>query len=156
MVTNVSQSAQFSGSVVSDLLRPHEPQHARPPCTSPTPRVHTTSCALSRWCHPTNSSFVVPLSSCTQSFPASESFQMSQFFLSCGQSIGVSASALVLPMNIQDWFPLGLTGSPCSPRDSQESSPTSQFKRINSSALSLLHSPTFTSIHDYWKNHSLE
>ena len=83
-------------------------------------------------------------------------FQMSQVFPSGGQSIGVSASASVLPMNIQDWFPLdGLVGSPCSPRDSQESSPTPQFKSINSSALSFLYSPALTSIHDYWKNHSL-
>ena len=90
-----------------------------------------------------------------KSFPASESFPASQFFASGGQSIGVSASTSVLPMNVQDWFPLGWTGwSPCSPRDSQESSVTPQFKRINSSMLSFLHSPTLTSIHDYWKNHS--
>ena len=90
------------------------------------------------------------------SFPASGSFPVSQLFASGGQSIGVSASTSVLPMNTQDWFPLGLTGgSPCSPRDSQESSPISQFKSINSSALSFLYSPTLTSIHDHWKNHSL-
>ena len=88
--------------------------------------------------------------------PASGSFQMSQFFASGGQSIGVSASASVLPMNIQDWSPLRWTGFPCSPRDSQESSPTPQFKSINSSALSLPHSPTLTSIHDHWENHSLD
>ena len=88
-----------------------------------------------------------------QCFPASGSFQMSHFFASGGQSIGVSASASVLPMNIQDWFPLGWT---CSPRDSQESSPTLQFKSINSSVLSFLCSPTLTSIHDYWKNHSFD
>ena len=90
-------------------------------------------------------------------FPASGSFPMSQFFASGGQSIGVLASILVLPMNIQDWFPLGWTGgSPCSPRDSQESSPTPQFKSINSSVISFLYSPTLTSIHDHWKNHSLD
>ena len=100
----------FSRSVVSNSLRPHEPQHARPPCPSPTPRVHPNPCPLSRWCHPTISSSVIPFSSCPQSFPASGSFQMSHLFTSGGQSIGVSASTSVLPMNIQDWFPLGWTG----------------------------------------------
>ena len=95
-------SVQFSRSVVSDSLRPHEPQHARPPCPSPTPRVYSNSCPLSRWCHPTISSSVVPFSSCPQSFPASGSFQMSQPFTSGGQSIGVSASKSVLPMNTKD------------------------------------------------------
>ena len=103
-------SVQFSRSVVSDSLQPHEPQHARPPCPSPTPGVHTNPCPLSRWCHPTISFSVVPFSSCPQSFPASGSFQMSQLFALGGQSIGVSASASVLPMTIQDWFPLGWTG----------------------------------------------
>ena len=102
-------SVQFSCSVVSDSLRSHGPQHARPPCLSPTPGVHSNSCPLSRWCHPTISSSVVPFS-CPQSFPASGFFQMSQLLASGGQSIGVSASASVLPMNIQDWFPLGRTG----------------------------------------------
>ena len=95
---------------MSDSLQPREPQHARPPCPSPTPGVHPNPCPLSRWCHPTISSSVVPFSSCLQCFPASGSFQMSQLFTSGGQSIGVSASASVLPMNIQDWFPLGWTG----------------------------------------------
>ena len=103
-------SVQFSRSVVSDSLWPHEPQHARPPCPSPTPGVYSDSCPLSWWCHLTISSSVVPFSSCLQSFPASGSFQMSQLFASGGQSIGASASASVLPMNIQDWFPLGWTG----------------------------------------------
>ena len=103
-------SVQFSRSVVSDSLRPHDPQHARLPCPSPSPGVHPNSCLLSQWCHPTTSSSVVPFSSCPQSFPASGSFPMSQFFTSGGQSIGVSTSASVLPMNIQDWSPLGLTG----------------------------------------------
>ena len=92
---------------MSDSLQPHGLHHTRPPCPSPTPRVYSNSCPLSRWCHPTNLSFVVPFSSCLQSFPESGSFQ---FFTSGGQSIGVSASASVLPMNIQDWFPLGWTG----------------------------------------------
>ena len=91
-------------------LRPHGPQHARPPCPSPTPRVYSNSCPLSQWCHPTISSSVVSFSSRLQSFPASGSFQMSQLFTSGGQSIGVSASTSVFPMNIQDWFPLGWTG----------------------------------------------
>ena len=103
-------SVQFSLSVMSDSLQPHELQHARPPYPSPTPRVHPNPCPLSQWCHPTISSSVVPFSSCPQSFPASGSFQMSQFFTSGGQNIGVSASASVLPMSIQDWFPLGWTG----------------------------------------------
>ena len=101
---------QFSHSVVSDSLWPHGLQHARPPCPSPTPGVYPNSRPLSRWCHPTISSSVVPFSSHLQSFPALESFQINQFFTSGGQSIGVSASASVLPMNIQDWFPLGWTG----------------------------------------------
>ena len=102
---------QFSHSVMSDSLRPHEMQHARPPCPSPTPRVHSNSHPSSRWCHPTISSSVVPVSSCLQSFlPASGSFPMSQYFASGGQSIGASASASVLPVNIQGCFLLGLTG----------------------------------------------
>ena len=104
-------SVQFSSvTVMSDSLRPHESQHARPPCPSPTPGVHSNSCPSSWWCHPAISSSVVPFSSCPQSLPASGSFQMSQFFASGGQSIGISALASALPMNIQDWFPLGLTG----------------------------------------------
>ena len=103
-------SVQFSRSVVFDSLQPHEPQHARPPCLSPTPGAYSNSCPLSWWCNPTISSFVVPFSSCLQYFPALGSFPMSQFFASGDQSIGVSASASVLPMNIQDWFPLGWTG----------------------------------------------
>ena len=113
--------------------------------------------SLSRWCHPTISSSVVPFSSRLQSFPASGSFPMNRFFTSGGQSVGVSASASVLPVNIQDWFPLGLTGwSPCSPRDSQESSPAPQLKSLSSSVLSFLYGPTLTSIHDYWKNHRFD
>ena len=100
---------QFSPSVVANSLGPHGLQYARPLCPSPILGAYSNSCPLSRWCHPTISSSVVPFS-CLQSFPASESFQMSQFFASGGQSIGVSASASVLPLNIQDWFPLGWTG----------------------------------------------
>ena len=96
-------SVQFSYSVVSDSLQPHEPQHARPASPSPTPGVYTNPCPSSQWCHPIISSSVIPFSSCPQSFPASGSFQMSQFVTSSGQSIGVSASASVLSMNIQDW-----------------------------------------------------
>ena len=103
-------SVQFSRSVMSYSLQPHEPQHARPPCPSPTPQVYPNSCPLCQWCHPTISSSVIPFSSCPQSFPASESFPMSQLFESGGQSIGVSALAPVLPMNTQDWSPQGWTG----------------------------------------------
>ena len=103
-------SVQFSCSVVSNSLWPHEPQHARPPCPSPTPRVYPNSCPLSWCCHPTISSSVIPFSSHLQSFPTSGSFQMSQLFTLGGQNIGLSASTSVLPMNTQNWFPLGQTG----------------------------------------------
>ena len=103
-------SVQFSGSVMSNSLWPHGLQHARLPCPSPTLGTSSNSCPLSQWCHPTISSSVLPFSSCLQSFPALGSFPMSQFFSSGGQSIGVSVLASVLPMNIQDWFPLGWTG----------------------------------------------
>ena len=105
----INISVQFSRSVVSDSLQPHEPHHARPPCQSPTPRVYPNPCPLSQGCHPTISSSVIPFSSCPQSFPASGSFQMSQLFAWGGQSIGVSALTSVLPMNTQDWSPLGWT-----------------------------------------------
>ena len=145
--TNSVSSFQLLSHV--QLMWPHGLQHTRLPCPSPTPRACSHSCVSSQWCHPTISSSVIPFSSCPQSYPASGSFPMSQPFASSGQSIGVSASASVLPMNIQDWFPLELTGfSPCSPRDYQESSPTPQFKSINSLVLSFLYSPTLTSIHD--------
>ena len=103
-------SIQFNLSVMSDSLQPHGLQHARPPCPSPTPGACSNSCPSSQWCHPTILSSVIPVSSCLQSFPASGSFLMSQLFTSGSQSIGASASASVLPMNIQDWFPLGWTG----------------------------------------------
>ena len=118
---NHSQSVQFSRSVISNSLQPHGPQHARLPCPSPTPGVYSNSCPSSQWCHPTILSSVVPFFSHLQSFPSSGSFPVSQFFTSGGQSARVSASASVLPMNIQDLFPLGWTGwiFSCSPRDSR-------------------------------------
>ena len=139
-------SVQFSRSVVSDSLRPRESQRTRPPCPSPTPAVHSNSRPSSWWCHSAISS------SCPQPLPASECFPMSQLFAWGGQSTGVPASASFLPKKSQGWSPLEwLVGSPCSPRDSQEPSPTPQFKSINSSVLSFLHSPTLTSIHDHRK-----
>ena len=110
MLSKHNYSVPFSRSVMSDSLQPHELQHASPPCPTPTARVHPSSCPLSRWCHPTISSSVIPFSSCLQSFPASGSFPMSQIFASGGQTIGVSALTSVLPMNTQDWSPLGWTG----------------------------------------------
>ena len=156
LYTNIS-SVQFSCSGMSDSLWPHGLQNTRPPCLSRSPRVHPNSCPSSWWCYPTISSSVISFSSHPQYFPASVSFQMSQLFASGGQSIGVSASASVLLVNIQDWFLQDwLVWSPCSPRDSQESSPTPQFKSISSSVLRFLYSLTLTSIHNYWKNHSLD
>ena len=109
-VYQLFSSVQFSSSDMSDPLWPHEAQHTRPPCPSPTLGVYPNSCPLSQWCHPTISSSVIPFSFCLKSFPASGSFQMSQFFAIGGQSIGASASTSVLPMNTQDWSPLGWTG----------------------------------------------
>ena len=148
-------SVQFSRSFMYESLWPHGLQHARLLCPSPTPGACSDSCPLSRWCHPTISSSVVP-SPPTFNLSQHQGLPLSQFFTSGGQSIGVSPSASVLPINIQDWFPLGWTGSPCCPRDSQESFPTPQLKSINSSALSFLYSPALTSIHDYWKNHGFD
>ena len=148
---NISQVSSVAQSCPT--LRPSGLQHARPPCPSSTPRVYSNSCPLSQWCEPTISSSVIPFSSRLQSFPASGSFQMSQFFASGGQSIGVSASAPVLPMNIQDWFPLvGLVGSPCHPRDSQASSPTP----IQKHQFFGIHISSLTSIHDHRKKHSFD
>ena len=119
---------QFSHSVVSDSLRPHESQHARPPHPSPTSGVHPDSYPLSQWCHPATSSSVIPFSSCPQSLAASESFPMSQLFTRGGQSTGVSALASFLPKKSQGWSPQnGLVGSPCSPRDSQDTVQKHQF-----------------------------
>ena len=142
---------------MSDSSRPHEPQHARPPCPSPTPRVHPNPCPLSQRCLPITLSSIIPFSSCPQSFPASGSFPMSQFFASGGQRIGVSASASVLPMNTQDSSPLEWTG--------WISLQSKGLSRVFSSTIvrkhqffgtSFLYSPTLTSIHDYWKNHNLD
>ena len=148
-------SDQISRSVVSDSLQPHGLQHTRLSCPSPTP-AYSNSCPLSRWCHPTISSSGVPFSSCSQYFSASGSFPwMNLLLISGGQSIEASASAAVLPMNIQGWFPLGLTvWTLCCSMDFQESSPAPQSKNINSSAVSLPYGPTLTSTHDYWENHS--
>ena len=152
-------AAQFSRSVVSKSLRPHELQHARPTCPSPTPRPYSNPCPLNRWCHPTISSSVVSFSSCPQSFPASGSFPMSHFFTSGGQSTGVSASASIPPMNSQNWFPLGGTGwvSLQSKGLSRVfSSTTVQKHRFFGAQLPLESIYGLTSIYDYWKNHRLD
>ena len=147
-------SVQFS---LSDSFRPHELLHTRPPCPSPTPRVHPNPHPSSQWCHPAISSSVVPFSSCPNPSQHQGLFQ----WVSSSHEV-----AKVLEFQLQhqsfQWTPRthllqnGMVGSPCSPRDSQEPSPTPQFKSINSSVLSFLHSPTLTSIHDHWKNHSLD
>ena len=141
---------QFSRSIVSDSLQPHGMQQARLPCPSPTPRFYSNSSPLSWWCHPTISSSAVPFS-CLQSFPASGSFQISQFFASGGQSIGVSAS--VLPMNIQDWFPLGLTGW----ISLQSKGLFKSLLQHHSSKHQFFGTlTTLASIRNYWKNHSFD
>ena len=157
----VISSVQFSSVAQSCPTLCDPMNHSTPDlpvCPSPAPELHSNSCPSNWWCHPAISSSVVPFSSCPQSVPASETFPMSQLFAWGGQSTGWnSASASLLPKKSQGWSPLEWTGwSPCSPRDSLESSPTPQFKSISSSALGFLHSPTLTSIHDYWKNHSLD
>ena len=154
--TNIRHiSVQFSHSVVSDSLRPHESQHIRPPCPSPTPGVHSNSHPSSQWCHPAISSSIAPFCSSPQSLPASESFPMSQLFTWGGQSTRISASASFPPKKCQGWSLSEWTGwISCNPRDTQESSPTPQFKSINSSTLSLLYGPALTSVHGYWKNRS--
>ena len=156
MHLKITRSVQLSCSVLSSSLRPHGLQHARLPCLSPTPRVCSNSYPSSRWCHTTISSSVVPFSSYLKSFPASGSFPMSQFFESGGQSTGVSASASVFPMNIQDWFPLGLTGliSLQSKGHSTVFSNTTVQKHQFFSTQLFLWSNSYTHIHDYWKNHS--
>ena len=142
-ISLVISSFQFSRSVVSDSLRPHKSQHARPPCPSPTPGVHTNSCPSSRWCHPAISSSVVPFSSFPQSLPASESFPMSQLFTWGGQSTGVSALASVLPINTQDWSPLEWTG--CISLLSKGLTLKSLLQHHSSKASILRHSAFFTS-----------
>ena len=129
-------SVQFSHSVMSDSLWVHGLQHATLPCPSPTPGAYSNSCPSSRWCHPTVSSSAIPFCSCLQSFPASGSFLVSQFFASGGQSIGALASASVLPVNIQDWFSLGLTGFISLPsKNSRESFQAPEFENINSKCI---------------------
>ena len=149
--------SQFSHSVVSNSLGLHGLQHARLPCPSPTPGDYSKSCPSCRWCHPTISSSVIPFSFCLQSFTASGSFPMSQFFAPGGQSIEVSASASVLAMNIQDWFSLGWTGwISLQSKGLSRVFLTPQFKSINSLTLSFVYSPTLTFIHDYWKNYNFD
>ena len=149
-------SVQFSCSVMSDFLRPHGLQNARPPYPSPTPRAYSNSCSLAQWCHPTILSSVVSFSSCPQSFPASGSFPMSQFFTPGGQSIGVSASASVLPKNIQDWFFLGWTAWIF--RQSKRLSRVFSNTTVQKYQLfsTQVYTPTLISIHDYWRNHSFD
>jgi len=152
--SSVKGEVQFSHSVVSNSLRPHGLQHARPPCPSPTPGVYSNSCPLSQWCHPTISSSVIPFSSCLQSFPASESSPMSQFFESGGQSIGVQLQHY--PSNeysglISFWMDGGI--SLLSKELSRVFSNTTVQKH---QFCTQLYSPTLTSIHDYWKNHSFD
>ena len=156
-ICTMEYSVQFSRSVVSDYLRPHELQHARPPCPSPTPGVHPDSCPSSQWCHSAISSSVIPFSSCPQSLPASESFPMRQLFSWGGQSTGVSALASFLPKKSQGWSPSEWPGwISLQSKGLSRVFSKPQFKSINSSVLSFLHSPTLTSIHDHWKNHSLD
>ena len=148
----------FSYWVLSKSLRLHGLQHVRLPCPSPTPRAYSNSYPSNWWCHPMISSSVIPFSSHLQSFPASGSFLMSQFFKSSGQSAGVSASASVRPVNIQHWFPLGLLTGWISLQSKGLSkvfsSTTVQKHQI--SALCFLYGPTLISIHDYWKNYSFD
>ena len=150
-------SAQFSHSVVSDSLWPHGLHHARPPYPSPIPRAYSNSCPLSWGCHPIISSSVLPFSSCLQSFPASGSFLMSQLSPQVAKALERQLQHQSFHWIFRTHFiEDGLVGSPCSPRDCQESSPTPQYKSIRSLALSFLYSPTLTSKHNYWKNHSLD
>ena len=150
---NVQKRIQVSRLAMSDSLLPHRQQYDRPPCPLLIPRVYSNSSPLSQWYHPIISSSIVPFSACLQSFSASGFFPMSQFFISDGQSIGVSASASVLPMNIQDWFSLGWTGWICLL--------SKGLSRVFSNTTVQKHqlfpySPTLTSTQDYWKNHSLD
>ena len=152
-----SEKWKWSRSVMSSSLQSHGLQHTRPPCPSPTPGVYSNSCPLSQWCHQFISSSVVPFSSCLQSFPASRSFPVSQLFASRGQNIGTLASASVLLMNIQDWFPLRLSGliSLQSKGLSRVFSNTTVQKHQFFGAQPF-YCPALTSIHDYWKNHSFD
>ena len=148
---------QFSHSVVSDSLRPYGLQHARLPCPPPTPGACSNSRPLSRWCHPTISSSVVPFFSCFQSFPASGSFSRSQFFASGAQSTGISPSASILPMNIQDWFPLGWTGwISLQSKGLSRIFPNTTVQKHQFFGTQISLYRTLTSIHDYWENHSFD
>ena len=139
---------------MSESWWPHELQQSRPPCPSPSPRVHPNPCPLSRWCHSTISSSVIPFS-CSQSFPASGSFPRSRFFSSGGQSIGASASTSVLPVNIQDWYPLRLAYLiSLQSKGLLRVLSNTTVQKHQSSALNFHYSPTLTSIHDYWKKHT--
>ena len=146
-----------SRSVMSDSLRSHELEHTRPPCPPPSPKVCPRSCLLLQWCRPVISSSDGVFSFCPQSFPASGPFPVSQLFMSGNQNTGASVSASVLPMSIQGWFPLRLTGwiSLLSKGLSGDFS-APQFKGINSSALCLLYCPALTTVHDHWEDHSLD
>ena len=150
-------SVQFSHSVMSDCLQLHGFWHARLFCPSPDPGACSNSCPSCWWCHPTISSSVVTFSSCLQSFPASGSYPRSRFFARGGQSIGVSVSASVLPMNIQDWVPLGLTGLISLPsKGLSRIFFNTKVEKHQFFSTSFLYRPTLTSIHDYWKNHSFD
>ena len=151
-----SQASQFNCLVVSDSLWPHGRQHARFLCPSPTPIAFSNSSPLSQCCHTITSSSFIPFSSCLQSFLATGSFPKSQFFPSGVQSIGVSASASVLPMNTQDWFPLGLTGLILQCKGLSRVFSNTTVQSINSSMLGFLHGPALTFIYDYWRNHSFD
>ena len=157
MAKTLSHGHQFSHSVMSDSLQLHGLQHTRLPCPSPTPRAYSNSCPLSQWCHPTISSSVIPFSSCLQSFPASGSFPMSQLFASGGQSIVVSASASVLPMNIQDWFPLGWIGwISLQSRGLLRVFFNTTVQKHQFFSAQLFFMITLISINDYWKNKSFD
>ena len=153
-IVAVSISVQFSHSVMSNSPRPHESQHARPPCPSSTPGVHSDWRPSSQSCHPATSTSIVPFSSCPQFPPAWESFPMSQLFAWGGQSTGVSALAAFLPKNTQDWSPLEWTG--CISLQSKGLSRVFSNTRVQKHQFFGAHSPTLTSIHDHWKNHSLD
>ena len=147
----------FSSSVLSNSLQPNGLQHARFNYPSQSPRVCSNSSPLSQCCHPTISSSVAPFSSCPQSFPASGSFPVSWFFISGGQSTGISASSSVLPMNIHDWFPLGLTGwNYLKSKGLSRVFSNTTIQKPQVFGICLLYGPIFTSIHDYWKNHSFD
>ena len=157
MFNITNHSVQFSLSVASDSLWPHGLQHARLPCPSPTPGAYPNSCPLSRWCHPTISSSVIPFSSCPQSFPASGSFQISHLSASGGQSTRVSASTSVLPMNTQDWSPLGLTRL----ISLQSKGPSRVFSNTTVQKHQIHQCSAFFAVQlshpcDYWKNHSFD